>query len=202
LVTAVLRGAFSRNNYKPLYLLPLEPGVITIKDKQFKPLISEKSIADMTAKMAEAINKELAGDFPVFLAVLNGSFMFASDLLRQIKIPCEISFIKVSSYQGTSSTGSVKQMLGLDCDVSERTVVILEDIVDSGLTLETLEQQLRSKGIKKLKVATFLFKPAAYKRNLKPDYVGFEVADHFVVGYGMDYDGQGRNLKEVHVVAS
>jgi hypoxanthine phosphoribosyltransferase len=174
---------------------------ITIKDKQFKPLIDERSISETTARMAEQINRELAGDFPVFLAVLNGSFMFASDLLKQVKIPCEISFIKVSSYTGTNSSGSVKEMLGLDCDVNERTVVIVEDIVDSGLTIETLETQLRAKGVRKLKVATFLFKPAAYKRKLKPDYVGFEVADQFVVGYGMDYDGQGRNLKEVHVVA-
>ena len=175
--------------------------MITIKDKQFKPLISEEKIAERTAQLAENINRELAGDFPVFLAVLNGSFIFASDLLRHVRIPCEISFIKLSSYQGTGSTGTVKHMLGLDCDVTDRTVVIVEDIVDSGLTLETLEEQLRGKGIKKLKVATFLFKPAAYKRKTKPDYVGFEVADNFVVGYGMDYDGQGRNLKEVHVVA-
>ena len=174
---------------------------VTIKDKTFKPLINSKKLATAGARMAGAINQELASQFPVFLVVLNGSFMFAADLLKGVNVPCEISFVKLASYSGTSSSGSVKELLGLDSDISKRTVVIVEDIVDSGLTIETLCQQLNSRNAGNIKVATLLFKPASYKRKENPDYVGFEIGEEFVVGYGMDYDGQGRNLKEVYVSA-
>jgi hypoxanthine phosphoribosyltransferase len=175
--------------------------ILTIKDKQFRPFIQEAQIGTAVSRIAAKINEELAGDFPVFLAVLNGSFMFASDLLKQVRIPCEISFVKLSSYRDMSSTGTVKEMIGLDADLKDRTVVIVEDIVDSGLTVETLVSQLRQKQVRKLKVAAFLFKPSAFKGRNIPDYVGFEIGEQFVVGYGMDYAGQGRNLKEVHVLA-
>lgn len=175
--------------------------ILTIKDKQFRPFISEEKIASAVSRIATRINAELAGDFPVFLAVLNGSFMFASDLLKQIRIPCEISFIKLSSYKDMASSGTVKEMIGHDSDLKGRTVVIVEDIVDSGLTVETLFTQLQKRHINKIKVAAFLFKPSAFRGKTIPDYIGFEIGEQFVVGYGMDYAGQGRNLKAVHVLA-
>jgi hypoxanthine phosphoribosyltransferase len=174
---------------------------ITIKDKTFKPFISQQKIADAVKILAASINDELKNDCPVFLAVLNGSFMFAADLLKEITIPCEISFIKVASYHGASSSGTVTELIGLSEDLTGRTVVIIEDIVDSGLTLEKITEALKNKNVKKIKVATVLFKPAAYKKNTQPDYIGFSIANDFVVGYGLDYEGLGRNLKEIHVLA-
>lgn len=174
---------------------------ISIQDKQFKPFITEQKISDAVKGLARVINEELKDEFPVFLAVLNGSFMFASDLLKEIDIPCEISFIKMASYSGTSSTGRVTELIGLTEDLTNRTVVIVEDIVDSGNTLERLAESLRTKNVKQIKVATVLFKPEAYKKELHLDYVGFRIGNDFVVGYGLDYNGQGRNLKEIHVIA-
>lgn len=175
--------------------------LISIQDKQFKPFITEQKISDAVKGLARVINEELKDEFPVFLAVLNGSFMFASDLLKEIDIPCEISFIKMASYSGTSSTGRVTELIGLTEDLTNRTVVIVEDIVDSGNTLERLAESLRTKNVKQIKVATVLFKPEAYKKELHLDYVGFRIGNDFVVGYGLDYNGQGRNLKEIHVIA-
>jgi hypoxanthine phosphoribosyltransferase len=176
--------------------------LVTIKDKQFKPYISQKKMDNAVKNVAARINKDLKNDLPLFLVVLNGSFMFAADLLRKITIPCEISFIKVASYLGTSSKGSVTELIGLTDEISGRTVVIVEDIVDSGLTIEKLVTTLKRKGAKKIKIATALFKPEAYKRAHKIDYVGMEIANEFVVGYGLDYNGLGRNLKQIHVLAS
>lgn len=175
--------------------------MLTIKDKRFRLLLTEERIKDAVSGIAQRINKELAGDFPLFLAVLNGSFMFASDLLRQVTIPCEVSFIRVQSYSGTSSTGDVKEVLGLDADIKGRTVVILEDIVDTGVTLGSLAAAMEKKNVGKLKVATCLFKPDAYRGEGKPDYIAFEIENKFVVGYGMDYAGEGRNLPAIHVLA-
>ena len=127
--------------------------------------------------------------------------MFAADLLKEVTIPCEISFIKLTSYSGISSKGEVTELIGLTENISGRTVVIIEDIVDSGITLERLTETLKSKNVKQIKVATILFKPEAYKRNYKLDYVGFKIPNDFVIGYGLDYEGLGRNLKEIHVLA-
>ena len=175
--------------------------VITIKDKQFKPYITGQKIAEAVKKLAQAINTDLKDECPIFLAVLNGSFMFAADLLKEITIPCEISFIKLSSYNGMSSSGNVSELIGLTEDISGRTVVIIEDIVDSGLTLERLTDILKKKNVKQIKTATILFKPASYKKMFPLDYVGFNIPDDFVIGYGLDYEGLGRNLKEIHVLA-
>lgn len=175
--------------------------LITIKDKQFKPYISAEKINDAVLKVARKINEELVNELPLFLVVLNGSFMFASDLLKEVTIPCEISFIKVASYHGTSSTGSVSELIGLSEDLSGRTVVIVEDIVDTGVTVEKLFSILQRKNVKQIKVASALLKPDAYKKELPIDYVGLEIANDFVVGYGLDYDGLGRNLKEIYVLA-
>jgi hypoxanthine phosphoribosyltransferase len=143
----------------------------------------------------------LENDFPIFLVVLNGSFMFAADLLKEVTIPCEISFIKVASYHGTSSTGNVTELIGLTEDITGRTVVIVEDIVDTGITLERLMNVLTRKKVKQIKIATVLLKPQSYKKEFKVDYVGIEIPNDFVVGYGLDYDGLGRNLKEIYVLA-
>ena len=175
--------------------------VITIKGKQFKPYINEQKIAEAVKKLAGAINEDLKDEFPVFLAVLNGSFMFAADLLKEVTIPCEISFVKLASYSGLSSKGNVNELIGLTEDISGRSVVIIEDIVDSGITLEKLTSLLKSKNVKQIRVATILFKPEAYKKNFGLDYVGFKIPNDFMVGYGLDYDGMGRNLKEIHVLA-
>jgi hypoxanthine phosphoribosyltransferase len=175
--------------------------VTTIKDKQFKPYITQQKIADAVKNLAILMDADLKNDFPLFLAVLNGSFMFAADLLKEITIACEISFIKVASYKGISSTGDVKELIGLTEDVSDRTVVILEDIVDSGMTIDQLVRWLKDKNVKHIKVATLLFKPDSYKKNYKLDYIGFHIPNDFVVGYGLDYEGLGRNLKEIHVLA-
>ncbi len=174
---------------------------ITIKDKQFKPYIDEQRIAEAVKQVAHKINTDLKNDFPLFLAVLNGSFMFASDLLKEITIPCELSFVKMKSYEGMKSSGVVKDVIGLTESIEGRTVVIIEDIVDSGLTLESLIGILNEKQAKQIKVATVLFKPEAYTKKHIIDYIGFKIPNDFVIGYGLDYEGQGRNLKEIYKLA-
>ena len=175
--------------------------LITIKDKQFKSYISSVKISEAVKKVAEKINTDLAGESPVILAVLNGSFMFAADLMKEINLNCEISFVKLASYHGTTSTGTVSELIGLNQDISGRTVIIVEDIVDTGNTLEKLVEILNNKKVKSFKIATAFFKPTAYTKKIKVDYVGIEIPNDFVVGYGLDYDGYGRNLKDVFVLA-
>jgi hypoxanthine phosphoribosyltransferase len=175
--------------------------LVTLKDKQFKPYISSDKILEAVKQVAEKINSDLAGESPVFLAVLNGSFMFAADLMKEIKLNCEISFVKLASYHGTTSSGTVSELIGLNQDISGRTVVIIEDIVDTGNTLEKLAEILSSRKVKSFKIATAFFKPSAYTKNIKVDYVGLEIPNDFVIGYGLDYDGLGRNLKDVYVLA-
>ncbi len=175
--------------------------LITVKDKQFKSYISSVKISEAVKKVAEKINTDLAGESPVFLAVLNGSFMFAADLMKEINLNCEISFVKLASYHGTTSTGTVSELIGLNQDISGRVVIIIEDIVDTGNTLEKLVEILNNKKVKSFKIATAFFKPTAYTKKLKVDYVGIEIPNDFVVGYGLDYDGYGRNLKDVFVLA-
>ena len=175
--------------------------LITIKDKQFKSYISSVKISEAVKKVAEKINSDLAGESPVFLAVLNGSFMFAADLMKEINLPCEISFVKLASYHGTTSSGTITELIGLNQDLSGRTVVIIEDIVDTGNTVEKLAELLNNKKVKSFKIATAFFKPTAYTKKIKIDYIGLEIPNDFVVGYGLDYDGLGRNLKDVFVLA-
>lgn len=175
--------------------------LITIKDKQFKPYISQQQLSEAVKKIADSINNDLQKDLPVFLVVLNGSFMFAADLLKEVSIPCEISFIKVASYHGTTSSGTVTELIGLSEDISGRTVVIVEDIVDTGITLERLITVLKRKNVKQIKVATVLLKPDSYTKEFKIDYYGMKIPNDFVIGYGLDYDGLGRNLKEIYVLA-
>lgn len=175
--------------------------LITVKDKQFKPYISSEIILKEVKRLAQEICNDLAGQNPLFVVVLNGSFMFAADLLREITIPCEISFVKVASYHGTSSTGSVTELIGLTEEIGGRTVVIVEDIVDTGVTLEKLVGVLEKKNVSQIKIASALLKPDAYKKDIPVNYVGLKIPNDFVVGYGLDYDGQGRNLKDIYVLA-
>lgn len=174
---------------------------VTLKDKTFVPYITADKIRESVQSVADKINSELIGENPLFLVVLNGSFMFAADLLKEVTIPCEISFIKLASYHGTSSTGVVTEMIGLTEEVKGRTIVVIEDIVDTGVTVEKLHNVLTKKGVKQIKIATFLLKPEAYKKNITIDYVGLSIPNDFVVGYGLDYDGLGRNMKEIFVLA-
>lgn len=151
-------------------------------------------------QVATKINAELKNEEVVFLAVLNGSFMFASDLMKEVNLPSKISFIKLASYHGTSSSGNVSELIGLTEELKDKTVVIIEDIVDTGNTMEKLFATLHQKNVKQIKVATLLFKPEAYKKSFPINYPGITIGNDFVVGYGLDYDGYGRNLKEIYVI--
>jgi len=174
---------------------------IKLKDKEFKPYLSEELIAKAVSKVAEGINADLKGKKPLFLVVLNGSFMFASDLLKKINLDCEISFVKLASYHGTTSSGTVSEIIGLSEDVTGRELIIVEDIVDSGVTIEKLMELLKKKSPANISIATLLFKPEAYKKQIEIKYRGIEIPNDFVVGYGLDYDGLGRNLSEIYILA-
>lgn len=173
---------------------------VTLKDKTFRVNIPASEINKAVGEIAHRINTELKDKKPLFLAVLNGSFMFASDLMKKLTIDCEISFVKVSSYHGTSSSGAVKQLIGLNEDIKGRTVVIIEDIVDTGLTIEALVQQLEQLEPAEIKIATLLYKPEAYRKRIELSYVAIVVPNDFLVGYGLDYDGWGRNLPDIYVL--
>lgn len=175
---------------------------IQIKDKSFTTFIKEEKILKEVARVADEINRDLNGTQPLFLSVLNGSFMFTSDLMKFINIPCEISFVKLASYQGTSSTGKVKELVGLNEDITGRTVVIVEDIVDTGFTMERLLETLRARNPKEIRIATLLVKPDKLKVNLDIDYVAMNIPNDFIVGYGLDYDGFGRNYRDIYTVVS
>jgi hypoxanthine phosphoribosyltransferase len=172
--------------------------MIQLHDKQFVPFISAKEIDFAIAKMVAQIEDDFADEIPVFVGVLNGSFMVVSDFMKLYKKPCEVSFIKMASYEGTSSTNEVKQLIGLNQDLTGRTVIIIEDIVDTGNTLVELKELFKKQNVKHFKIATLFFKPEAYTKEVKIDYVGIRIPNKFIVGFGLDYDGLGRNLPEVY----
>ncbi|SFU31471.1 hypoxanthine phosphoribosyltransferase/adenylate kinase [Pustulibacterium marinum] len=172
--------------------------MIQLHDKKFKPFISAETLDQAVEKMANEIAKDLGGEIPVFVAILNGSFMFAADFVKKYPTNCEITFLKLASYEGTGSTGKVKQLVGLSTALKGRSVVVLEDIVDTGNTIEELQKLFENEGVKELKIATLFFKPEAYKKEIKIDYIGMEIPNKFIVGYGLDYDELGRNLPEVY----
>lgn len=174
--------------------------IIQVKDKSFKPFISNETLQENIARVAKQMDEELAGKDPLFIGVLNGSFMFIGDLMKAVTIPCEITFIKLASYEGTSSTGTVKEIFGLRESVEGRTVVILEDIVDTGRTMERLINDLKAKNPAEVKVASLLVKPEAIVCDVTVDYTVMEIPNNFIVGYGLDYDGYGRNLKDIYVI--
>lgn len=175
---------------------------IQIKDKSFTTFITEDKILKEVSRVADEINRDLAGTEPLFLSVLNGSFMFTADLMKRINIPCEISFVKLASYQGTSSTGKIKELVGLNENIEGRTVVIVEDIVDTGFTMKGLVETLRSKNPKDIRIATLLVKPDKLQVKLDIDYVAMNIPNDFIVGYGLDYDGKGRNYRDIYTVVS
>ncbi|XZF12856.1 hypoxanthine phosphoribosyltransferase [Chitinophagaceae bacterium MMS25-I14] len=171
---------------------------VQVHDKTFQPYIDREAIQRRIAELGRQIDEDYGDKNPLFLAILNGSFIFAADLFRSISIPAEISFIKLASYKGTSSTGNVITAIGLEEDLYERHIIILEDIIDTGKTLSSFIPDLMHRQPASLKIATFLTKPEALKYDVKADYIGFEIPNKFVVGYGLDYDGHGRNLPELY----
>ncbi|HEY0091910.1 MAG TPA: phosphoribosyltransferase family protein, partial [Flavobacterium sp.] len=150
------------------------------------------------AKMAEQVEADFGDEIPVFIGVLNGAFMVVSDFMKHYKKPCEVSFIKFASYDGTESTNDVKELIGLNQDLTGRTVIVIEDIVDTGNTLFGLKTMFKKQNVKHFKIATLFFKPEAYTKDIKLDYVGIRIPNKFIVGYGLDYNGLGRNLPEVY----
>jgi hypoxanthine phosphoribosyltransferase len=173
---------------------------IRIHDKTFEIYLSESAIQERVKNIADSINEEYRDKKPLFIAILNGSFMFASDLFKYLTINSEISFIKLASYRGMKSTGNVITSIGLDADLFGKDLIIVEDIVDTGKTLYNFLPKLRDHHPSSLKIAALLHKPEATRFPLHLDYVGFSIPDKFVVGYGLDYDGLGRNLKEIYQV--
>ena len=171
---------------------------IQLHDKHFVPFISADELDWAIAKMANQISKDFQDEVPVFVGVLNGAFMVVSDFMKHYKNPCELSFIKMASYDGMETTHEVKQLIGLNQDLTGRSVVVIEDIVDTGNTIEELHKLFADKNLKQLKFATLCLKPEAYKKDIKIDYIGIEIENKFIVGFGLDYDGLGRNLSEVY----
>ncbi|HMU09971.1 MAG TPA: hypoxanthine phosphoribosyltransferase [Ferruginibacter sp.] len=172
--------------------------VIQVLDKKFQPYIKAEQIQEQVARLGAQINAEYAGRNPLFIAILNGSFMFASDLFKELTVDAEICFIKLASYKGTKSTGNVVTSIGLDESLKGRHVIIVEDIVDTGKTLYEFLPQLTNQQPASLKIAALLHKPEALNFPLTIDYLGFNVPNKFLLGYGLDYDGHGRNLKEIY----
>src|SRR5690606_25598450 len=166
--------------------------------KHFEAFISEKELDYAIQNLAKQIEDDFYDEVPIFVGILNGSFMFLSDLMKNYSRPCEIEFVKLSSYEGTQSTNNVKQLIGLNQNLEGRSVIIVEDIVDPGNTIEELKQIFKEKGVKHFKIATLFLKPEAYTKDIILDYVGIRIPNKFIVGFGLDYDGLGRNLKQVY----
>ena len=171
---------------------------VRIKDKFFEPMISEQEIMADVDQVARRINIDYQGKDPLFLCILNGSFVFAADLLRRIQIPCRVSFVRYASYSGASSTQYVRNLIGLGEDLSGQDVIIVEDIIDTGLTMSFLLKELAGKSPASVKIAALFFKKDAFRAGFTIDYLGREVPDEFIIGYGLDYDGYGRNLKGIY----
>ena len=175
---------------------------IQIHDKKFREYISDEVLHNKVIELAERINADFAGKEVIFVGVLNGSFIFAADLFRRIRLKARITFIKLASYAGTTSSGEIRELIGWNEDLRGKSVIIIEDIVDTGVTLEHTIDNLIIRNVKEIGVVTLLLKPEAYRKNIHIDYVGFEIPNDFVVGYGLDYDGEGRNLPAVYTLIS
>jgi hypoxanthine phosphoribosyltransferase len=173
---------------------------IQVRDKKFELFLPEDVILKGIKAVAKNISRDLKDKNPVFIGVLNGAFMFVSDLMKQFDFPCEVCFIRLKSYQGTQTNGAVKEVHGLDECIENRHVVIVEDIIDTGHTMHYLLEQLKGEHPASLKIATLLFKPAALQSDVHPDYVAIEIPNDFIVGYGLDYNGHGRNFNNIYKI--
>lgn len=175
---------------------------VTLKDKTFRKFIPYEKIEAAINEVADKINKDFEGceDFPILLCVLNGSIMFMGELMKRLDFNCQIVSTKLTSYAGTETTGQVKETMGLTADITGRRVIIIEDIVDSGNTIVALKQILANKGASESRICTLLLKPEAYRKDIKLDYVAMEIPNDFIVGFGLDYDEYGRNLKDIYVL--
>jgi hypoxanthine phosphoribosyltransferase len=173
---------------------------IRILDKRFKEFITAEAIQERIKELAIQINNDMAGKDVVFLGILNGAFLFAADLFRLIDLEARISFVKLASYEGTSSSGSIKELIGWNEDIKNKSIVVIEDIVDTGITLERVIDELVIRKASEIRIATLLFKPEAYTKDIHLDYIGFEIPNDFIVGYGLDYNGYGRNLPSVYTL--
>ena len=176
--------------------------MIEVKDKIFKPYLGQPTIEKRVKELGREISKDYRGKDPIIIGVLNGAYIFLSDLSKAIDIPAEISFIKISSYEGDSSTGKVKRLIGLDVELENRHVLLVEDIVDTGLSMINLLSQVNEKEPASVKTVTLLYKPDALRHNVALDYIGFQIPNKFVVGYGLDYDGFGRNIPEIYQLST
>ena len=174
--------------------------IVQIKDKTFSVSIPEEEILRRVQAVADKINCDMDGKNPLFLAVLNGAFVFAADLMRRVTIPCEISFVKLASYQGVTSTGKVSEVLGINEDLTDRTVVIIEDIVDTGLTMKRMIETLGTRNPASIHICALLVKPDKLQVDLNIEYAAMEIPNDFIVGYGLDYDQQGRNLRDIYTL--
>lgn len=174
---------------------------VVLHDKKFKICMTAAQIDQAVAKVAEKINTDLKEvDVPIFLSILNGSFMFTADLMRKIEVKSDVVFVKLASYQGTESTGEVKQIVGLTKGVEGKTVVVVEDIVETGNTIEEIHKILKDAGAADIKICTLLYKPDAYKKNIPIDYAALQIPNDFIVGYGLDYNQLGRQYKDIYVL--
>ena len=173
---------------------------VKILDKEFKPYLSAQEIENAVQNLAVRINKDYEGKNPLFLIVLNGAFMFAADLLKKITVPCEVSFVKLSSYVGTESSHTVRELIGLDQSPTGRDVIIVEDIIDTGITMAATLPRLKNFNAKSVALATLLHKPEAFQKDFEIKYIGLNIPNKFVVGYGLDYNGYGRNLPEIYQI--
>ncbi len=180
---------------------PINMATVRIGDKTFETSIPEDEIKRRVKAVARQISDDMRGRNPLLLAVLNGSFIFAADLMREMDIPCEISFVKLASYQGTTSTGKVKEVIGINEDLTNRTVIIVEDIVETGQTIQRMKEALSTRNPESVHVCTLLLKPDRLMLPLDVEYAAFRIPNDFVVGYGLDYDGQGRQLKNIYALA-
>ena len=174
--------------------------IVKIKDKTFKTSISEAEIKERVKQLAAQISHDMEGKNPLFLGVLNGAFIFAADLMREMTIPCEISFVKLASYQGTISTGKIKEIIGINEDLTGRTVVIVEDIVDTGATMKNMIESLGTRNPASIHICTLFVKPDKLKEPLDIEYAAFSIPNDFILGYGLDYDQEGRWLKEIYTL--
>ena len=173
---------------------------IQVLDKTFTVSISAEELEKEVKRVASEINRDFAGSQPVFLSVLNGSFIFAADLMREVELPCEISFVKLASYQGTNTTGNIREVIGLNIDITGRPVIIVEDIVDTGLTMAHMLETLKRQNPASIDICTLLLKPTKLQVKLDVRYCCKQIPDDFVVGYGLDYNGFGRNTKDVYTI--